>query len=1039
MYIFNGRGEREMVKKLRKEFGLFLILTLLLSAFAPLTPASAMPDPTPQEVTATDSVTFATYMANPGVSVINLVGTETYEYGGGTVDRPLTINGNGASITVTGGVSGVSFTRSFDGGVDPYANVNSFLYVDGTGDLTINDVLLQGEQDLMLFSVIGVKSGGKLAADHIEMDNFFNNSDYLTGGGTNEKQLSFGILLENGSMATVQNSTFGSGNAFRQAISVYGDANILNNTFEGTLYPGRLRYTDGYEYAIYTYGGDITIRGNQISGYDSTNQPGYRSGAICLIAFYDSSVIIEGNTLTDNGDSFGVTGVWSGLAEGSLTINGRLLVDDSFQYPTDEEITACEDNGECTDPYDFENLWSIGESLMQSNTSTHPNYPYGGNVLIMLDQDDEVEIDGGFAVLGGYLSPVLTLVDQDENWAELAFSTDEEIKKILKEAVSVRIEKKVGNDWVAAGPQIDLTDLINDNADLTTRIEGLTPGQDYTLRLKMIHQSYVEPSVPLEEYDENQRNLITYSGTIIVDKTPPAAPVITSPVDGTSRTNRRPVVEGTAEPGSAVTLTIDGTEYSLTAGSDGKWSYTPTNNLDIGTHTFSAYATDAVGNVGPVSSEIQLRIYVPASVPVEETDDSSGIDILVNGKVENAGTAVTTEENGRSVTTVTVDPDKLKDKLEEEGQNAIVIIPVKTGADEVIGELDGLMVQQMAEQSAVLVIQTELGSYTLPAGLIDIENVKAQLDQEADLKEIKLQVTISSPTLEQQEAAEQAALDSGVELAGAPVNFTVKASYGDQIVEITEFPQYVERAIAIPSDIDSSRITTGVVIEADGTMRHVPTKIFQADGQDWAQINSLTNSLYAIVWNPLEFPDVAGHWSQAAVNDMGSRLIVEGDGSGNFDGERSITRAEFAASLVRALGLSVAAQSDSSFQDVLETDWFAGAVGEAYAYGLIQGFEDGSFRPDEAITRQEAMKMLAKAMALTGLQEALSLQSDEQILSRFEDSEAVAGWASGSIADCVAAGLVEGRGGNSIAPLENITRAETAELLQRLLQQSNLI
>ncbi|MDQ0495884.1 hypothetical protein [Paenibacillus brasilensis] len=78
-----------------------------------------------------------------------------------------------------------------------------------------------------------------------------------------------------------------------------------------------------------------------------------------------------------------------------------------------------------------------------------------------------------------------------------------------------------------------------------------------------------------------------------------------------------------------------------------------------------------------------------------------------------------------------------------------------------------------------------------------------------------------------------------------PRSFSITGTYGDQIVEITHFNAYVERAITILRDVDPNQITTGIVVEADGTTRHVPTKVVQQDGQYYAMINSLTNSTYA--------------------------------------------------------------------------------------------------------------------------------------------------------------------------------------------------
>jgi hypothetical protein len=283
-----------------------------------------------------------------------------------------------------------------------------------------------------------------------------------------------------------------------------------------------------------------------------------------------------------------------------------------------------------------------------------------------------------------------------------------------------------------------------------------------------------------------------------------------------------------------------------------------------------------------------------------------------------------------------------------------------------------------------------------------------------------------------------AANREGLSLLVPPLNFKVSAVYGDRTVEVEKFNAYVTRTVSIPEGIDPSRITTGVVAEPDGTFRHVPTKVIQIDGKYYAQINSLTNSTYTVVWHPLEFKDMVNHWAKAAVNNMGSRMVVEGTGNGNFSPDRDITRAEFAAIIVRGLGLGLG-NGGSKFSDIKPTDWFSSAVQAAYEYGLINGFEDGTFRPNEKITREQAMQIIANAIKLTKLNEQLEDLSPEPILQAFNDAGEISSWAMYSVAKSVKAGIVTGRSDNELAPKDFITRAEVATIMELLLKNSELI
>ncbi len=427
----------------------------------------------------------------------------------------------------------------------------------------------------------------------------------------------------------------------------------------------------------------------------------------------------------------------------------------------------------------------------------------------------------------------------------------------------------------------------------------------------------------------------------------------------------------------------------------------------------------------------------PSTGPAAGTGDSNA-DILVNGKAESAGKATTTTINNRKVTTIAIDADKLDKRLAAVGDRAIVTIPVGGDSDVVIGELNGQMIKNMEDRQAILEIRTDRATYTVPALQIDIDAVSKEIGASVALKDIKVRVEIAASAASTVQLAEGAGTKGDFTLVAPPVDFKITISYGDKTIEIAKFNAYVERTIAIPEGVDPNRITTGVVIEPSGTVRHVPTKIIVENGKYYARINSLTNSSYSVVWHPLAYHDMEGHWAQEIVNDMGSRMVIEGTGSGTFSPDRDITRAEFAAIVVRGLGLNLD-KVTTPFADVAASDWYAGAVNAAYEYGLIDGFKDGKFRPNDEITREQALLIIAKAMAITGLKEKLPAKSVDTLLKGYTDNSSVSGWARSGVADSVQAGIVTGRNGMTLAPKAYMTRAEVAAIVSRLLKESGLI
>jgi len=434
---------------------------------------------------------------------------------------------------------------------------------------------------------------------------------------------------------------------------------------------------------------------------------------------------------------------------------------------------------------------------------------------------------------------------------------------------------------------------------------------------------------------------------------------------------------------------------------------------------------------------VALAVYHPGdfSGPIA----NPGSTVLVNGETQTAGTAATTTDaNGKATTTVTVDTQKLEKILDSATSGATVMIPVTGGADTASGVLTGDLVKRMESKDATLVIKTDSASYALPASEINIDKVSEQLGTSVTLSDIKVSVSIAEPSASMTQVVANATEKGKMEIVVPAVDFTISCSYNGKTVDVNSFNTYVERLIEIPSSIDPTKITTGVVVKPDGTTYHVPTQVIQKDGKYYAKINSLTNSTYTVVWHPLEFADVENHWAKSAINDMGSRMVVTGDESGKYNPDNYITRAEFAAIAVKALGLAPGL-GENNFSDVSTSAWYCGYIETAAAYGIIKGYSASSFCPSDFITREQAMAMLTRAMSITGLKVSLTESDISTLIGTFKDGAAVSSYAKDSIATCLKTGIVAGTDSSAIAPKDNVTRAEVAVMLERLLKKSGLI
>lgn len=421
--------------------------------------------------------------------------------------------------------------------------------------------------------------------------------------------------------------------------------------------------------------------------------------------------------------------------------------------------------------------------------------------------------------------------------------------------------------------------------------------------------------------------------------------------------------------------------------------------------------------------------------------ESKHTDIVVDGqKQDSAATATTqTGSDGQTTKTVKLNDERIQDILEDLSQDGPVItVPAEGGGDRVVGMLNGQTVSTMEKYMARLIIKTDTATYTLPASEINIAEISKQFGGSVSLGDINVTVTISEPSSSTVKIVENAAEEGGFSIAVPAVEFEVNCTYNNKTIAVSSFHSYVERLIAIPSGVDPSKITTAIVVDPDGSVHHVPTVVTMIDGKYYAKINSLTNSVYSVIYNPIEFADVENHWAKDAINDMGSRMVVTGIGNNNYNPSSDITRAEFAAIIVRALGLDPGT-GNNSFSDVASKNWYCEYTKTAASYGLILGYNDSSFRPNDKITREQAMAILTRAMEITNLDASVETSEISSLLSAYTDASKISGYAKNSAAICLTAGIVNGTSSTSIDPKDYVTRAEVAAMMQRLLQKSDLI
>lgn len=413
---------------------------------------------------------------------------------------------------------------------------------------------------------------------------------------------------------------------------------------------------------------------------------------------------------------------------------------------------------------------------------------------------------------------------------------------------------------------------------------------------------------------------------------------------------------------------------------------------------------------------------------------------IVSGEVHLGEGAVKeskeTTADGKIATRLTVDSLKLTQALEslkkEEAGKPQVVIEFKGNDPIAMVELPVAVLMEALKSvpNAVITVKSELASYSLPIQTIDFTAAALQLG--VDAKDIKVTIITEKVTGAALTQIVNTATRDGMTVVGAPMDFKVILEANGKQLDASLSNHYVARTISTGQTIDAAH-TTAVRVEADGSLSFIPSRFI--DNQ--AIILSPSNSVYAIVQTNNKFTDIDGHWAKADIQLLGSKLIVDGVSAQSFAPDTNITRAQFAALLIRSLGLSENREANR-FTDVPSYNWSAGAVGAASKAGLIDGFEDGSFRPADPVTRQQMVVMIARAMKASG-QTALTEVKTDTALASFKDQASIQAWAQPAAAQAVAAGIIQGMTADAFVPDSQATRAQATTMLKRLLQKLQFI
>ena len=219
--------------------------------------------------------------------------------------------------------------------------------------------------------------------------------------------------------------------------------------------------------------------------------------------------------------------------------------------------------------------------------------------------------------------------------------------------------------------------------------------------------------------------------------------------------------------------------------------------------------------------------------------------------------------------------------------------------------------------------------------------------------------------------------------------------------------------------------TVAVRVKADGSEEIIKTSVTSETG---VVVTIQDGDKVKIVDNSTEFTDVSDtYWGAEAIDFVSSRELMNGVGNKLFAPGHKLTRGQLCQLLYNLE--DAPASGDSAFTDVADGAWFADAVDWAAFQGIVSGYGNGAFGPNDPITREQLTVMLYRYAQLKGYD--VRVGEDTNILS-YTDAQAISKYAVSAMQWACGAGIIKGTGdGSMLSPLGDATRTEVATMLMR--------
>ncbi|AGB18640.1 S-layer homology domain-containing protein [Thermoanaerobacterium thermosaccharolyticum] len=310
-------------------------------------------------------------------------------------------------------------------------------------------------------------------------------------------------------------------------------------------------------------------------------------------------------------------------------------------------------------------------------------------------------------------------------------------------------------------------------------------------------------------------------------------------------------------------------------------------------------------------------------------------------------------------------------------------------------------------------------SLDVPAGVIS----------NSDGSTLKVSINVLDDT--QAKAIADKVNTASLTLLGKVYEFYFKATKDGKDTYITTFDKPITVKLSL-NGIDTTKYDPRKIslfkIDND-------TAIYRGGKYDKAT-NTVTTKLYgfstyALMYYNKTFKDISNHWAKDDIEYMASKYITDGITPDTFNPEGNVTRAQFAAFLIKLLNVPYQTKA-TPFTDVKSSDWYYNDVTTAYNIGLVKGVSPDKFAPNDNITREQMAAMALDALKYMGKDTAISQDEVTKFLAQYKDANNVSSWAKEAVAASVKYNIMNGMTQVTYSPLSTSTRAQAIAVISRL-------